>query len=901
MQAELKNKGRILWVFFSEGTRKLLRCFILLVIMSGSLPALQAGNQPVNITLKARNQPLSEILEELTGRYGLKFAYDAEAFRKIRITATANNRPVSEVLNLLAREGHVRFRLMEGTWIAVVQPVEKSDENMAVKDQVIPAKQMVTGYVTDGKSGEPLAYCNLVTEAQRGTVTNEAGFFRVEADQLPLRLYISHLGYKRLDTVIVSNAGSPLQFRLEPFAVLMEEVNIARKEKSLLEMGEYSEKIGFNPTRSAAIPRLSHDDLVNMLTMIPGVSFLNGYGGGLSIRGGNPSENLVLLDGIPILETGHMLGNVSVLNASYIRQAFVSRGGFDVSQGDRTAGVVELTGKSGSLTRPNVDASVNLLNGNLQASIPVARKLTISGAWRRSFIDQWQNYLSARLLEESHITPADEVPAQVQPVVQYEDINLRVTIYPSDNQTIHFGYLNGADFQMMDYEIGDRLLVYRNEYVTATNRGYSASWALHNPKWSHGFTAGYTTLNQYLEFESGRQTAATPGNQKPRNPKAKEKPVNTNRNKYELDIDSISVTELRAEWKSELQTGIFSHQAGWGLVANQSAYRYHAERSEGNTPVDSMASSRNRNLGHLYLQEVIEPNRMLKLKAGLRINLDPVTRQLFWQPRAGAEMIPAEGLKLYVNSGIYRQFITKVPRIDINGNVDWIWLLPGGNGDVTLKAIQHLAGFKLERGGWLINAEAYSRHTSGRQWLFAENYRKGSVSRIQYVSYYGEERNLGMDLFGQYRHRFFTHQAAFSVSGSREKVEGIYGGNYFPGLNEPAQQLRLNEIFAYKGWIASASWTYRNGQTILMTDGSGNLSFPKLDYFSQFDAGIVKSIRLAGGSLSAGVSLLNIFNRLNVVQVNVLNIQTEGSSYNIQSNTGSLAFTPVFFLRFQVL
>jgi len=46
---------------------------------------------------------------------------------------------------------------------------------------------------------------------------------------------------------------------------------------------------------------------------------------------------------------------------------------------------------------------------------------------------------------------------------------------------------------------------------------------------------------------------------------------------------------------------------------------------------------------------VIEPNRLLRLKAGIRMNLDPATRQLFWQPRAGAEILPAEGLKLYLN------------------------------------------------------------------------------------------------------------------------------------------------------------------------------------------------------------------------------------------------------------
>lgn len=900
---ERTDKGTISRVSFSEDLRNTLRLFFLLTILSGSctLMSLHAHAQTGNITLQAGSLSLADILEDLSGRYSLKFAYDAEAFRNIRISVSVNNRPLPEVLNLLAEKGNVRFRLVEGTWIAVIQPMVKPVETVHGKDQDIPVKKTVTGYVTDGNSGEPLAYCNLVTASQRGTVTNEAGFFRIETDQLPLRLYISHLGYKRLDTVIVTGAATPVRLSLEPFAVLMDEVSVERKEKGLLEMGEYSEKIGFNPGRSASLPRLSHDDLVNMLTMIPGVNFLNGYGGGLSIRGGNPSENLVLLDGIPVLETGHMLGNISVLNAGYIRQAFVSRGGFDVTQGDRTAGVVELTGKSGSLSRPTLDASVNLLNGNLQASVPVAKKLTISGAWRRSFIDQWQNYLSARLLEESYITLADESPAQVQPVVQYEDINLRATIYPSDNQIIHFGFMNGADFQMLDYEIGERLQVYHNEFVTGTNRGYSASWSLNAPGWNHGFTAGYTALNQYLEFESGRQVAGTSGNQKPRNPKAKVKPVNVNRNKYELDIDSISVTELRAEWKSELRTGIFSHQAGLGLVSNQSAYRYHAERSEGNTPVDSMARNRSRHLGHFYFQEVIEPNRLLKLKAGIRMNIDPETRQLFWQPRAGAELIPAEGLRLYANSGIYRQFLIKVPRIDINGNMDWIWLLPGDNGQGTLKAIQHNAGLKLESGGWLVNAEVYSRHTSGRQWLFAENYRKGSISRIQYVTYDGEEKNLGMDLFVQFRHRFFTHQAAFSLSDSEERIGGIYGGNYFPALNEPKQQMRLNEIFAFKGWMLSASWTYRNGQNILMTDGSGALSFPELEYFSQFDAGLVKNIRLGGSHLTAGVSLLNLFNRVNVIQVNFLNVQTESSSYSVQSDTRSLAFTPVFFLRFQVL
>lgn len=857
------------------------------------------------ITYSANNAPLTQVLDDLSEQYGLKFAFDVDAFHNTSATFRFENLSEESVINKLTAEYPVRFRLLEGTWIAVKsvnKPQSKQPEN---ENRGVPViRNRVSGYVTDAISGEPLAYCNIVTSEQRGTITNQLGYFQTETSASSLQFNISHLGYQRIDTTVTVNLTKSLNIRLHPFVILMEEVKIARKEKNLIEIGDFTERIGFNPSQSASLPRLTNDDLVNMLTVIPGVNLLNGPGGGLSIRGGDPSENLILLDGIPLLETGHLLGNISALNASFVRQAFVSRGGFDASFGDRSSGLIELTGKSGPLSHPTLDVSANLLNTNVVANIPVAKKFSLNGGWRKSFLNQWQNHLSVNMLKQSRISAPDEQSIEVFPAVSYDDINLKASLFPSDNQMITLGFIQGNDFQMLDYEIGEKQLVYRNERAEALNRGFSGNWSLQLPKWNHTFTAGFSQLEMVRNSESGSQVIVTTGNQKPKkNPKANPNPNagNSNRNKFQIDNDSNQVREFRADWKSEIKTGIYTHQFGVGVVDNYFYYNYHAERSQGNDPVDSIARFARQSIAHVFVQQYIEPFRDFKLRWGIRANYNQSLNQFYFQPRGGIEYLPAEGVKAYYYSGIYRQFLSRIPKLDTYGNVDLIWLLPDSNGSGLVSSQHHILGVKLESGGFLMNAELYSRHTSGQQWMFPEKYRTGGINRVHYILKPGEGKNQGIDVFLQFRHRYFTHQVGWSLAKSKERMDGFNNDEYFPSLNDYRNQLNVNEIFNYKGWILSASWIYRSGQPRMITSDSGDIVFDRLNYFSQLDLGMVKAFRFGRIAVSGGGSLLNVLNRTNVVGVDYLNISTETGSYSLQSDILSIGITPVFFLRFQVL
>lgn len=887
-------------------SRPLMRIvFFLLFLALLLFVPVKSDAQDVNVSYRAMKVPLSKVLSELSARYNIKYAFDPEVFNKMMVTITINNKPIEDLHLRLAKNYPLRFRMVEGTWIVVKTNQTSAGIPEQVENDKKESSRIASGFVFDGITGEPLVYCNLFFKDQRGTITNNLGFFQIETPEEFVEVTISHLGYHRIDTIIPTNTRKPFIIRLQPFVVLMEEVRILQKEKTILELGEFSEKIGFNPAQSASLPSMSNDDLVNMLSVIPGLNYLNGVGGGISVRGGDPSENLVILDGIPLLETGHLLGNISMLNANFIRQAFVSRGGFDASFGDRSAGLIELSGKSGPITHPTIDLSANLLNSNIVANIPVVRKINFSGAWRRSFLNEWPNHLSKNVLKESRVNGIQDLSVEVFPAVFYDDLNLKANFFPSENHMFSIGYMRGNDYQTFDYEIGGKNMIFQNDQKESFNQGYSFNWHLQTGQWTHNFTAAYTELHQTSKHESGRQIVVDEaGPKKPKkNPKANPNPNsnNSNRNKLITDNDSNKVNEFRIDLKTEFRNGIFSNQTGLGYTGNYFDYHYFARRTQGNIPVDSVSKSNRQDIAHIFVQQVIGPVSGIKLRWGIRTNYNIRQNKFYVQPRGGFEYLSSGGMKTYYHSGVYRQFLSRAPKIDAFGNIDRIWMLPDSMGTGLLVSYHHIFGLKYEKGGLLINGEIYSRNTKGKQSFYARQYRKGSINRIQYVQYGGREFNKGMDLFLQFRNSFLTHQLSWSFSDSREQINGFYNDQFFPSLNSHRHLLNINEIFSYKGWNLSASWNFKTGRPVIVNGGNDNMTFVTLKNYSQLDIGLVRTFSTRKFSATGGASLLNVLNRSNIIGVDYLNIFSESNSYSIQTNIGSIGFTPVFFLRLQVL
>lgn len=841
--------------------------FLLAIVQTGL-----AQDKP--ISAEARKQPLSEVLEQVSATYDVSLAFDADYFSKIEATFVYRDVLLTRFLDEICKKYHLLYEKIGTTWVIYANPAPIP----------VPPTEYVQlrGQVIDQESGEPLLFCNIGLDENKGTTTNELGIFTEKVEkQEQITLRISHLGYHRLDTVIGLSETAFHTIRLTPFSVHLEAIHVYRQEKDVIEMGDKSGKLAFNPKQSANLPRIDDSDLITALSLIPGVNFLGGQSSGISIRGSSPSENLVLLDGIPVLETSHLFGNLSVLNAKFISQAFVSRGAFDATYGERTSGVVELTGRS-SYLKPGLDLSANLLNVSAAANIPIGKKISVSGAYRKSYIDQWENYLYEQILRQQSNDTEDG--ATVEPTVVFDDLNLKISAKPDEKQEISVNFLESNDLQNRDYQFKETSRFFREEESDSKNRGISGNWRYQSGNWHHHLNVGYNELERSAWSYAGM------------GPNSQGKG-----GKEELDADNNYLEELMASWSGELKTGKFTHQAGFGLHDDQVSYDYRAERTVGNIQIDSINNNTHATILHGYWQEKIQLTNQIQLRAGIRGNHENNTGKLYLQPRAGIYLDLQPGIQLFYSGGAYNQFLSRIRKIDSSGNSDLVWYLPDSTGLGTLKAIQHVAGVSFEKNGLSINLEAYSKTTTGKVNLYAEMSGKKEKT-MEYVPRQGRSESIGLDALLHYKQGLLTHMLAASVSKTTEQFNGFNNSESYPSFDDQRLRLRWTEMFRHRGWVLATNLTFRSGSPYLVQSSeSGNTEFSRLPYFAQTDFSVIKRFTGKYISVSTGLSLLNLFNRQNVVEVDYFNISDATGTYSLRTDVTAMKFTPVFFINIKTL
>jgi ferric enterobactin receptor len=856
-----------------------------------------------NISFSSKGKSLSVVLQEIATSYDIKFAFDGHSFSRIETDFTINNGTVKEFLELLNKNYFIKSRFIDGTWVLTID--EPANIEMPQSRELPPV--VVSGYVKDKMTGEDLVYCNIACGHGQGTITNELGFFRFEiSENDSVNIRISHLGYKKIDTTIYP--GPNHLFLLESSDIIMEPIRIVQHEKQVLQPSPLPERIEFNPLKSSLVPRISNDDLGNALLVIPGVNFLHGGLSGLSIRGSSPTDNLVLFDGIPVLETNHLLGNMSVLNAKFVRQAFVSRGGFGSEFGDRIAGLIELMGKSGKNNRPYLDLSANLLNYNILANVPLSDQLSVTAAWRRSFIDQWQNYLYYRLIDDISGDKEDPIQSTIIPIIKYQDINSKISFHPTDNFELNVNLLYGKDHQSRDFELVQTKDYYRNESLNSNNIGISLNmnWQANN-HWLHSFSGGFSNLERDVIDETGELQEITEIIENPGQGAGKGKGLAKTRERtyerltYDIDNGYNSIEEYRIRWKTEFNSGIFSNYAGVGFTSDKYTYRFFAQRPLQELKIDSIVDNAAFFMINGFLQQRINISRRLSFRWGLRANYNIKDKRTYLQPRGGIEIKPAKDIQAYLLSGVYYQFLNGIKRFDSEGHFNQIWYLPGRDGVGIAKGIHNIIGIKYCNNGWYLEAEGYLKNTSGKVNLFAGEITTENKQSITYFPRESKERYRGIDIFLQKKHYIFNHMVGYSLSKTEEQMEDILDQQWFPGYNDRLHRLKITEMISWKNWHLTGSWKYGSGLPLVrFIEMQPVVNVEKSDYLSQLDFALVRDFRTSHFLFNSGISLLNIFDRKNIVDVNYLRFSSDTESLTVRSDISALGFTPVIFLNIRI-
>ena len=180
-------------------------------------------------------------------------------------------------------------------------------------------KATLSGTVNDPLTGNPVVGAVIYVEKiKAGAVTNNVGYYSLTLPKGQLQLECRMVGMRSaLRNVIIYSDGVLDIEMAESTNQLNEVVISANKENMVKNVRVGVEKIGVKMLKQIPMG-LGEADLVKTSLLLPGVQTVGEASAGYNVRGGGADQNLVLLNGGPIINSSHFFGFFSTFNSDLI-------------------------------------------------------------------------------------------------------------------------------------------------------------------------------------------------------------------------------------------------------------------------------------------------------------------------------------------------------------------------------------------------------------------------------------------------------------------------------------------------------------------------------------------------------------------------------------------------------
>lgn len=228
------------------------------------------------------------------------------------------------------------------------------------------AQREVTGELL-GPDGEPLPYVLIAgADLSSETYTNELGRFSIHLAEGVDSLTVFSGLYGDTTLAVSSFDGPTASVGLSASSLPAVEVLVSRTSIP----GAYYVR----PEQIAAVPALLGEaDVLRSLQALPGVDGGAEGSAGVSIRGADPSQTLVLVDEVPIYSPSTLFGYFGAVNYNLVRDVTVYRAGFPARYGGRTGGFVDVASRRGRRDAHRGEVSVGFPNVGVTLEGPAGR------------------------------------------------------------------------------------------------------------------------------------------------------------------------------------------------------------------------------------------------------------------------------------------------------------------------------------------------------------------------------------------------------------------------------------------------------------------------------------------------------------------------------------------------
>ncbi len=649
----------------------------------------------------------------------------------------------------------------------------------------------ISGNVKDDQGPLPTASVSVENRIDQGTECDERGHYSLNLPNGEYTLVCEFLGYKKeRKTIKVHDKALKVNFKMEEDVQELDKVEIKGSWRApITDVPEMSVS-HLDVADLKKMPALfGEQNVIKSLQLMPGVKSESDASSGFQVRGGESSQNLVLLDGTTINNAGHMLGFFSAFNDDLLRDVTLYKGLMPAQFGGRISSVLDMSTLNGDNQNYQADGSVGLLASKLMIQGPIQKgksSFVISG--RRTYLDMF-----LKLTDDYKNT-----------TLYFYDVNAKLNFNLGKKDNLSLSFFNGKDAlgisNLMNMEWGN---------TTATGQ------------WSHRFN-DRLRLNSTL-FHSHYKTQNW-------------MEIMSNYYDYDGKIDQTALTE-NLSWQVNDQNELkFGYQTSWYDLITA-----HTRESDIDQKEERYAWE-----NHFWVNDECNLTKRLSLTGGIRLAVfsvmggspyydidqegeiihtttynsksDFIKTYCEWEPRLSAnyKLTPQQSVKAAYsrtsqNIHTLKNGISSTPMDRYTFSTNSIQPETANQVSAGYSATLNSQGRK---NAYEASAEVYYKKMN-----HVLDYRDGVTSgteiEMDRLVLSGEGRSYGIELNLKKNLGKLTGWISYTLSQTQTRIDGINDGDWYTASNDRRHDVNIVALYSLnKKWDISASWVFQTGQAM---------------------------------------------------------------------------------------
>lgn len=851
-----------------------LQLAVLLILINWV--GLSAQNKS-EIRLDVRHKPLNEVLLDLKEDYSLQFAYDKDLLSSYKITANRAFQNEEEALIFLLKDLPLQLENSGGVFLIYPKTPQKP---LSAKKR----STKISGQVMEVQTYEPLPFSYILINNKSVQSDRHGHFTFLASADTTFDLRISHLGYFIYDTLF--SGGLNKEFLLTPKIEQISEVKVEGNpvERSTL-IGDRPGKMKINHRIAPILPGYGDNSVFNLLRLMPGIVASGEQSNDLLIWGSYESHSRIQFDGFTVFGLKNFNDNISVVNPFVVKNIDVYKGGYAAKFGGRVGGIVDITGKNGSLQKPAFTFNINNTTVNSLLEIPVSENSSLLAAYRQTY---YQLYDPAKLNlfrknedsgQEQGQGPlpggsngqggmqSEEIDFTVQPDFKFRDANLKYSVNGDNGGEFFVSLYGGGDSFSYNMESS-----FTNNMLTRTeaekNRQFGGAAVLSQP-WENGSRTGFTVSYSVFYRDATEQNQV--------------ENMRFNQIRISKSITSENTVDeftVKTEHTVPVQNGNQFH-FGAGFISNNVQFL----RKSFDDEVINLDSNSPRIFG--FVQNDWPVANFLDLKSGVRMVYSSNLKKVYAEPRIMATVHFNDDINLNASWGLYNQFMAKTSVVDSLFNFTYFWTNSDGESIPVLHGRHLVSGLSYNKNGVTFSFEGYHKITSGLTRFF------NGTRLISRGFYEGKGRSYGMDVYLKKEYKKHMGWISYSWSKTDEHYPFFVRNFWRPAPHHQTHELKAAAIIKLNRFYVSSNYVYGSGfeRFNIETDDGSLLNRE----YSRLDAAVVYKFRPGKVKAEAGISVLNVFDTDNIKYSNLRRASVDDINL-VGIYTEAVPFTPAVFL-----